>query len=86
MATVLGVPIPPGDISFGVSLAFGEFCVNSSCTVYEWGIKGTFEVVGYDVGLYYGFDTGLDFILGNDDYLLVDEYGGGQTAPVLRRV
>jgi hypothetical protein len=84
VATVLGFPIPPADISFGVELAFGEFCTNSGCTSYEWGIKGTFEVVGYDVGLYYGFDSGLDFILGNDDYLLIDEYGGGQTAPILQ--
>jgi hypothetical protein len=70
--------LPPGDISIGIELAFGQFCTNSSCTTYEWGIKGKFVVMGYDVGLYYGFDEGLDFILGNDDHLLIDEYGGYQ--------
>ncbi len=68
--------VPPGDISFGIEVAFGQFCTNSSCTSYEWGIKGKFTVAGYDVGLYYGFDEGIDFILGNDDHLLIDEYGG----------
>jgi hypothetical protein len=70
--------LPPGDISIGIELAFGQFCTNNSCTTYEWGIKGKFVVMGYDVGLYYGFDEGLDFILGNDDHLLIDEYGGYQ--------
>lgn len=68
--------LPPADISIGIEVAFGEFCVNSTCTVYEWGIKGKFIILGYDVGLYYGFDEGLDFILGNDDHLLVDQFGG----------
>jgi hypothetical protein len=76
------VMLPPGDISIGVEVAFGEFCVNSSCTVYEWGIKGKFIVLGYDVGLYYGFDKGLDFILGNDDHILIDQFGGLTAAGV----
>lgn len=70
------IVIPPDDISFSVEVAFGEFCTNSSCTRYEWGIKGKFTLLGYDVGLYYGFKKGLDFILGNDDHILIDQYGG----------
>ena len=62
--------LPPVDIAISIEISFGEFCVNSSCTVYEWGIKGKLTVAGYDVGLYYGFDEGLDFILGNDDHML----------------
>jgi len=77
------VVIPPGDIGFSVALEFGEFCTNSGCTSYEWGIKGSFTVLGYEAGLYYGFDEGLDFILGNDDHILIDQYGGAQSAPVL---
>lgn len=77
------VVIPPGDIGFAVALEFGEFCTNSSCTSYEWGIKGSFTILGYEAGLYYGFDKGLDFILGNDDHILIDQYGGAQSSPVL---
>jgi len=77
------VIIPPGDIGFSVALEFGEFCTNSGCTSYEWGIKGSFTVLGYEAGLYYGFDEGLDFILGNDDHILIDQYGGAQSSPVL---
>ncbi|MCL4860663.1 MAG: fibronectin type III domain-containing protein [Caldilineaceae bacterium] len=69
--------VPPADISIGIEVAFGEFCTNKSCTRYEWGIKGKIVIVGFDVGIYYGFDKGLDFILGNDNHLLIDEYGGG---------
>ncbi|MCB0188701.1 MAG: hypothetical protein KDE31_30740, partial [Caldilineaceae bacterium] len=68
--------VPPGDINIGIEVAFGEFCTNNSCTQYEWGIKGKVIIVGFDVGIYYGFEEGLDFILGNDDHLLIDEYGG----------
>ncbi len=39
------------------------------------GVKGGFSVVGFDVGLYYGFDSGFDFILGSDDHILIDQYG-----------
>lgn len=77
------VVIPPTDIGFSVALEFGEFCTNSSCTSYEWGIKGSFTILGYEAGLYYGFDEGLDFILGNDDHILIDQYGGAQSSPVL---
>ncbi|HMO59770.1 MAG TPA: fibronectin type III domain-containing protein, partial [Roseiflexaceae bacterium] len=68
--------IPPSDISIGVELAFGEFCTNSTCTQYEWGIKGKLVILGFDIGLYYGFEEGLDFILGNDNHILIDQYNG----------
>lgn len=72
--------VPPGDIEIGIEVAFGQFCTNNSCTQYEWGIKGKVIIAGFDVGIYYGFDKGLDFILGNDDHLLIDEYGALITA------
>lgn len=74
--------IPPFDIGLSVALEFGEFCTNPSCTRYEFGIKGNFKVLGESIGLYYGFKTGLDFILGNDDHILIDQYGGAQATPV----
>ncbi|RIK41391.1 MAG: hypothetical protein DCC55_12060 [Chloroflexi bacterium] len=74
--------VPWDDISFGVELAFGEFCTNSSCTRYEFGVKGKFEIAGFDVGLYYGFDEGLDFILGNDNHVLIDQHNGAKSSPV----
>ncbi len=74
--------LPWDDIEFGVEVAFGEFCTNNSCTAYEWGIKGNFVIMGYDVGAYYGFGSGLDFILGNDDHVLIDQHGGSQGAPI----
>ena len=70
------IKIPPSTISFGIEIAFGEFCTNASCTAYEWGVKGKFSVAGYDVGLYYGFSHGFSFILGNDGHVLIDQYGG----------
>ncbi len=78
------IDIPPFDIEFGIEVAFGQFCTNSSCTSYEWGVKGKFTIVGYDIGLYYGFDEGFDFILGNDGHVLIDQYGGAQTSPIVR--
>ncbi|MGD8968799.1 MAG: hypothetical protein PVI07_14935, partial [Anaerolineae bacterium] len=69
------IDIPPSDIEFGVEVAFGEFCTNASCSSYEWGVKGKFIILGYDIGMYFGFDHGIDFILGNDDHVLIDQYG-----------
>lgn len=69
------LPFPPFDISFSVGLAFGQFCTNSSCSAYEWGVKGWFEVLSVYVGLYYGFDTGLDLSLSNSDHILIDQFG-----------
>ncbi|GAC1555212.1 MAG: hypothetical protein NVS2B7_31070 [Herpetosiphon sp.] len=76
------IDIPPSNIDFGIDVAFGQFCTNSACSTYEWGIKGKFTIAGYDVGLYYGFDHGFDFILGNDDHVLIDQHGGGPVGPV----
>jgi hypothetical protein len=67
--------LPWEDIVFGIELEFGEFCTNNNCTTYEWGVKGAFVIGDYHVGLYYGFDEGLDLILGNDDHILIDQYG-----------
>ncbi|MFN2241317.1 MAG: hypothetical protein ACK2U2_03450, partial [Anaerolineae bacterium] len=70
------VKVPPSDIQlYGITLAFGEFCTNQACTSYEWGVTGAYTLIGYDFGIYYGFDSGLDFILGSADYLLIDEAG-----------
>jgi hypothetical protein len=69
--------LPPGDLELlGIKLAFGEFCVNAACTSYEWGILATFTVLGFEVGGYYGFDTGLSFFTGSGDYTLIDEFEG----------
>ncbi|HUW14294.1 MAG TPA: DNRLRE domain-containing protein, partial [Anaerolineae bacterium] len=68
--------LPPEDIQlYGIKLAFGEFCTNNACTGYEWGAMGAYVLLGYDIGFYYGFDSGLDFILGSADYVLIDEAG-----------
>ena len=68
------IEIPPWDITFSITVAFGQFCKNSGCSKYEWGLKGKFEVIGYDVGFFYGFDSGFDFILGSDGHVLIDQY------------
>ncbi len=77
------IEIPPSDTSFEIEVAFGQFCTNSSCTTYEWGIKGKVAVAGYDIGVYYAFDHGFDFILGNDDYVLIDQNDGADVSPVV---
>ncbi len=88
------IDIPPDDIHFGIDLAFGQFCTNNGCTTYEWGVKGKFTIIGYDVGLYYTFGNDLEhpeinpgnisFILGNDDHMLIDEVNGGTDVPPVR--
>ncbi len=77
------IDIPPFDIDFGIEVAFGQFCTNGACSQYEWGVKGKFTVVGYDIGLYYGFDAGFDFILGNDGHVLIDQYNGATDVPIM---
>ena len=72
--------IPPVDLDRSLELAFGQFCTNGSCSEYEWGIKAALSVCGYTVGVYYGFDHGVDLILGNDGHVLIDQYGGGALA------
>jgi len=75
------IDLPPFRITFGIAVEFGEFCKNSNCTQYEGGIKGKITVLGFDVGLYVGFQTGITFILGSDGHVLIDQYGGSQLRP-----
>jgi hypothetical protein len=75
------IDLPPFRITFGITVEFGEFCKNSNCTQYEGGIKGKLTVLGFDVGLYVGFQTGVSFILGSDGHVLIDQYGGSQLRP-----
>ena len=78
------IDIPPSDIALGIDLAFGQFCTNDACTSYEWGVKGKLTVAGYDIGVYYGFDHGFDFILGNDGHVLIDQANGATDVPQTR--
>jgi len=73
------IEIPPWDISFQITVAFGQFCSKPGCSQNEWGIKGKFEVIGYDVGFFYGFQSGFHFILGSDGHVLIDQYAAVQT-------
>jgi hypothetical protein len=83
--------LPPGEIRIGVELSFGQFCANDGCTDYEWGIKGKIEILGFDVGAYINLECEpllaalvfppavllcTSFILGSDDHILIDQYGG----------
>ncbi|MFQ5613849.1 MAG: hypothetical protein ACE5H9_17145, partial [Anaerolineae bacterium] len=69
------VKVPPSTITLEFELAFGEFCTNSGCTSYEWGVLGAVGVLGFDVGIYYGFSSNISFILGSNDHVLIDEAG-----------
>jgi hypothetical protein len=64
--------LPPFDIEFGVRIAFGEFCTNSSCTQYAWGMSASFVLMGFAIGLYVD-EHGAEFILGSDDHVLIDQ-------------
>lgn len=78
------VSIPPANIDIIVALEFGEFCTNESCSTFEWGIKGKVAVLDYEVGAYYGFDSGWDWIWGNDgNHILIDQFGDKPLTPVL---
>jgi hypothetical protein len=85
------IVIPPDDIEIGVELSFGQFCDNDACTELEWGIKGKVTIAGFDVGAFVSLECGpllaavvfppavllcTSFILGSDDHLLIDQYGG----------
>ncbi|MBN2002233.1 MAG: BACON domain-containing protein [Anaerolineae bacterium] len=67
--------LPPFTFSIGVKIAFGEFCTNASCTDYDWGMSGVVTVCGYSVGLYVD-SGGPELILGSDDHVLIDQFGG----------
>jgi hypothetical protein len=86
------IVLPPGDITLGVELSFGQFCANDSCSQTQWGVKGKLKILGYSVGVYINLEcpellVGVvfppavllctDFILGSDSHILIDQYGGG---------
>jgi hypothetical protein len=71
--------IPPSNFSLGgFDIAFGQFCgEDCGCTCYEWGaqiIISGWYTLWQDIGVYYGFDSGIDFIFGSDGYTLIDQY------------
>ncbi|MCC6168796.1 MAG: hypothetical protein IT329_16360 [Caldilineaceae bacterium] len=83
--------LPPGDITLGVELSFGQFCANDACTDYQWGIKGAVKILGFAVGAYINLECDAliaavvlppavllctSFILGSDGHILIDQYGG----------
>jgi hypothetical protein len=72
--------LPPFTTSFSAKVAFGEFCTNSSCTSYAWGMSATVEVFGYDVGVYVD-SGGPDLILGTSSHKLIDQFAGSLKAP-----
>lgn len=94
--------IPPGDIRIAVELSFGQFCDNDACTESEWGIKGKVSIAGFDVGVFVSLECPpivaavvfppavllcTSFILGSDDHLLIDQYGGnGPPFPLIAGV
>ncbi len=85
------ISIPPVDVPLGgYDMAFGQFCSNDGCSDYEWGLKATFSAwytLGYDVGLYVRLDddpgfNDVDFILGSDGYVLIDQAGSASALDV----
>ncbi len=73
--------LPPFEVSRSLTISFGEFCTNSSCTSYDWGMSVTFTICGVDVGLYVD-GGGPEFILGTDSHLLIDQFGGSSQRQV----
>jgi hypothetical protein len=67
--------LPPFDLTRSLKIAFGEFCIDSNCSDYAWGMSVVFTIVGVDVGLYVDTD-GPEFILGTDSHVLIDQFGG----------
>jgi predicted outer membrane repeat protein len=83
----LGIDIPPNPIKLqSIKIAVGQFCTNENgCLPLEDAASASFSILSFDVGVYYGFDTGASFIFGSDDHLLADQYaapGGGSLAPI----
>jgi hypothetical protein len=73
----MGDFIPPTDVVIEAKIAFGQFCSNEDCSVYQWGASVTVSVAGFDTGLYFDAD-GVDIIFGSNDHVLIDEFGGAQ--------
>jgi hypothetical protein len=65
---------------FSIELAIGEFHCGECSGGYEYGIQGTFShgifTLGYDVGLFIGFESGMDVILGGGQHALVNQHPG----------
>lgn len=81
IAEIGPLDVPPGSISISAKVAFGEFCTNSACTKYAWGVSAKISVAGYNVGVY--ADThGIDFIFGSDSHVLIDEAANGSALAV----
>lgn len=71
-----GIMLPPSDFVISVEVSFGEFCKNDACTAYEWGVQGKITVLDFNIGLYIGKSTGVDFILGDQGHVLIDQAFG----------
>lgn len=67
--------LPPFSFSLTITISFGEFCTNSTCTTYDWGMSATITVMGYGVGVYVD-SSGPELILGSDNHKLIDQFGG----------
>ncbi|MBC8162978.1 MAG: hypothetical protein H7Z42_17355, partial [Roseiflexaceae bacterium] len=64
--------LPPSDVSLEVRIAFGQFCQDTPCTKYSWGMSASVGVYGVTIGLYVD-NTGPSLFLGSDDHRLIDE-------------
>ncbi|MCB0160244.1 MAG: hypothetical protein KDD83_19055, partial [Caldilineaceae bacterium] len=71
-----GIMLPPSDFVISVEVSFGEFCRNDACTSYEWGVQGKITVLEFNIGLYIGKSSGVDFILGDQGHTLIDQAFG----------
>ncbi len=76
--------LPPFDFSIEVTVAFGEFCENSSCSQTEWGVSVTIGIAGTEVGVFVG-ESGPAFILGTNGNKLIDQHGGSRRVVVDER-
>ncbi|MEM7799956.1 MAG: SdrD B-like domain-containing protein, partial [Chloroflexota bacterium] len=84
-----GVEIPRRDIVILVDVTFGEFCGNESCTRTIWGVQGRVKVMSFSIGLFVGtrgstLNSGLqvDFFIGDNDKVLIDQFGTRSLAAV----
>ena len=75
------IELPPTDIVFGVEVSFGEFCVNDSCTKYEWGVQGKLTVLRFTVGAYISRSK-VKFFIGDKGKTLIDQFGGVMAAGI----
>ncbi|MFZ6028512.1 MAG: hypothetical protein ACOYYS_12420 [Chloroflexota bacterium] len=71
------ITIPDGNWKLAsLDLQFGQFHCNCEGG-YEWGVQATVDhpvyTLGFDVGLYVGFTSGPDLVLGSSDNKLVDQ-------------